>query len=606
MTDAMLAPTRRTWWAVVKSWRDEGQRKWAEAPQRTRTRIQVGVLLGCTAVAYNYSLRTLLQTADQQTPLAYISLVPAIALALAAIRARPLKPEPPIYDRHVDYTIGLPLILAAMAMNELLPTRLSTMFWVYRIDLLTLPIFVAGAVVIIFGSRVLWRQRLAILFLFLAWPYPYQKYLLGVLNAFTTLTLMGMQRIAVWTHLARPASSLDNTLFVINHHGTTFALSVVSACSGVNGIVGFLLVGSAFAAIVRGPIVRKVLWLLGGIVFLWIINLGRIAFIFYAGKEWGESVAINVFHPFVGLVTFSLGVLIMILLIKPLGMHINFGESRPETVPAEATGPIAVPSLFNDVPPESKPRAALAVPKVYLAVIAVVIAALVVGASNLSLRTYNLVAGVTGDAKLAAFVARPTAPAGWSTQFETSYGWAKPLFGDTSVWNRYIMHATGPGPLHTSVPVVADVINTPDLSSFSAYGVENCYTFHGYSLADVDQVSLAGGITGQAMSYTSQQFGSWSIVYWIVPVKMATGSTNYERTVLYVQNSGQGAVVRGLAVSDSLHNLGGTLNPHNPADMALINNRTFLVAYAKKLIDAEAAKAARENPVPTSGNVVSS
>ena len=37
-------------------------------------------------IAYNYSLSTLLQTADQQTPLAYISLVPAIALALAAIR----------------------------------------------------------------------------------------------------------------------------------------------------------------------------------------------------------------------------------------------------------------------------------------------------------------------------------------------------------------------------------------------------------------------------------------------------------------------------------------------------------------------------------------
>src|SRR5664279_4603250 len=233
------------------------------------------------------SLSTLLQTANQQTPLAYISLVPAIALALAAIRARPLKPEPPIYDRHVDYTIGLPLIVAAIAINELLPAKMSAMFWVYRIDLLTLPIFVAGAVAIIFGSRVLWRQRLAILFLFLAWPYPYQKVLLGVLNAFTNLTLIAMQEIAAVTHLARPASSLDNTLFVVNHHGTTFALSVVSACSGVNGVVGFLLVGAAFAAVVHGPIVRKMLWLAGGMLLLLAINLGRITFIFFAGKEWG-------------------------------------------------------------------------------------------------------------------------------------------------------------------------------------------------------------------------------------------------------------------------------------------------------------------------------
>ena len=157
------------------------------------------------------------------------------------------------------------------------------------------------------------------------------------------------------------------------------------------------------------------------------------------------------------------------------------------------------------------------------------------------------------------------------------------------------MRSEGSGPLHTNVPVVADVINTPDLSSFSAFGVENCYTFHGYSLADMTQVSLAGGITGQAMSYTSQQFGSWSIVYWIVPVKMDTGGTSYERVVLYVQNSGQGVVVRGLTTADSVHNIGGTLNASNEADRALINNRTFLVAFADQLIYAQSSRSATVN-----------
>jgi exosortase/archaeosortase family protein len=374
----------------------------------------------------------------------------------------------------------------------------------------------------------------------------------------------------------------------------------------VNGVVGFLLVGSAFAAIVRGPVVRKVLWLLGGMALLWAINLVRITFIFFAGKEWGESVAINVFHPFIGLVTFSLGVLAMILLIKPLGMHIAIGEDDPSRTPAPApaaTGPVAVPSLFEEAEAAPKHRAPLAVPKVTMAIVAVVIAALVVGVSNVGLRTYNLVAGVTGQAKLFAYVRYPSAPPGWVEQYDTSYEWAKPLFGDTSVWNRYILRSDGPGPLRTNVPVVADVINTPDLSSFSAYGVENCYTFHGYALADVAQVSLAGGITGQAMSYTSQQFGSWSIVYWIVPVKMTGGGTNYERIVLYVQNSGNGAVVNGLTTGDNIHNIGGTLNPGNSADRALINNRTFLVAFAKKLIDTQAYRADHANPALTNGGV---
>ncbi len=180
--------------------------------------------------------------------------------------------------------------------------------------------------------------------------------------------------------------------------------------------------------------------------------------------------------------------------------------------------PIPVPSLYGPAESSAKTKVALAVPKIYLAVVGGGDRRSACSESaNFGLRNYNLVAGVTGEAKLTAFISNPVAPPGWRVQYGTSYNWAKPLFGDTSVWNRYYLRSAGPGPLRTNVPVVADVINTPDLSSFSAYGVENCYTFHGYALADVASVSLAGGITGQAMSYTSQQYGSWSIVYWIVP-----------------------------------------------------------------------------------------
>ncbi|HEX4433251.1 MAG TPA: hypothetical protein VH012_00380, partial [Acidimicrobiales bacterium] len=74
-------------------------------------------------------------------------------------------------------------------------------------------------------------------------------------------------------------------------------------------------------------------------------------------------------------------------------------------------------------------------------------------------------------------------------------------------------------------------------------------------------------------------------------VKMDTGGTNYERTVLYVRNSGQGVVVKGITTADSLHNIGGRLNASSQADVGLINNRTFLVAFADQLINAEASHA---------------
>jgi exosortase/archaeosortase family protein len=556
---------------------------WSDAPPRVRTGVQVGLLLLVVLIAYNYSLRTMLQVAGQDTPLAYVSLVPAFALALAAVRARPIKPEPAIHDRQVDYIIGIPLMAGALAVNLLLPAKLSAMYWVWRIDLLTLPFFVAGAVAIIFGVRVLWRQKLAVAFLFFGWPYPYQTVLLHLLNGFTSATLAGMRGVANVTHVAKPVGGVGDTLFVVSHGGHTFAMSVVSACSGVNSVVGFLLVGSAFAAIVRGPAVRKMLWLLGGMFLVWAINLGRITFIFWAGRVWGEKTAIQILHPFIGLVTFSIGVLIMTLLIRPLGMHIGIAEREAPPAPGATGGSVAARA------------AALAVPKLAMALVLVLVAAIILGAANLNLRSYDLVADASGSPKLVSFVRVPVTPVGWHFRVAANFGWAKPLFGDTSIWNRYILYATEGGNLHTSVPVVADVINTPDLQSFSAYGVEQCYQFHGYALTDVAQVSLTGGITGQAMSYRAPQYGSWSIVYWIVPVRMDQTTTSYERVVLYVQNAGQGAVVQRVAKKQAgIQNLAGSLDANNPQDRVLLQNRNFLVAFARQLLTVQSEKSVKE------------
>jgi exosortase/archaeosortase family protein len=559
-----------TWRSVAAQWKSQAQRRWHDATPRAKTTIQMAVLLVVVGVAYNYSLSTLIQNAGLETPLAYVSLVPAIALALAAVRARPMRPEPAIHDRQVDYIVGLPLVGGALAANLLLPGKMSAMFWVWRIDLLTLPVFVAGAVAIIFGVRVMWRQKLAIGYLFLGWPYPYSTVLLRVLDAFTAATLAGIREIVKLIPVAKAVSSPDGTLFVVVHHGVSFPLSVVSACSGVNSVVGFLLIGSAFAAVVHGPMVRKVLWLVGGMLLLWAINLGRITFIFWAGKTWGEHVAIDILHPFIGLVTFSLGVLFLVLLIQPLGMHLG----------------TAPPVGSHSVRPRGGPvtKGSAAVPKVYAAVIIVTVVAVVIGITNVGLKTYNLVADASGQPKLDAYIASPVSPVGWHARRIDGFNWAKPLFGDASIWNRYLLTATEGGDLHTSVPVIADVIDTPELDTFAAYGVEACYQFHGYSLRDVANVNVGGGIHGQAMSYSSQTYGSWSIVYWIVPVKLGT-QTTYERVVLYVQNDKHGVVVPATAKMSGITDVAGSLGP---SDESLIQNRAFLVAFARELITAQA------------------
>ncbi len=403
--------------------------------------------------------------------------------------------------------------------------------------------------------------------------------LLKLLDAITNATLSAMGDILKVIPVAKVIPSPGNTLFEVVHNGHSFPLSVVSACSGVNSVVGFLLIGSAFAAVVRGPIVRKVLWLMGGMLILWVINLGRITFIFWAGKTWGEYVAIDILHPFIGLVTFGIGVVSMIVCIRPLGMHIDIGgvgwryrltfcdqtPSQSERWPCRRS---TRPSLWSLCWPSSwaSPTWDFVPTTLWRTPLE----------SQGSCRTRRLLSHLRDGSPIII----------------DEFNWAKPLFGDTSTWYRYSLLSSSGGQSPHLVPVVVDVIDSPDLDSFSAYGVEACYQFHGYSLSDVAQVRVGGGITGQSLSYTSQQFGSWSIVYWIVPVKSGT-STYYERVVLYVKNTGQGIRVQATNTQADIQNLAGSIDSNTPDGKQLIENRAFLVAFAREMILAQAQRGAK-------------
>jgi exosortase/archaeosortase family protein len=565
--------------SVARDWRSVWQARWREASAQTRARVQVAVLLGVVLVAYHYSLSTLVKTLNLDTPLAYIGLVPLIALGMAAVRSRPVQREPAIHDRQVDYIVGLPLIVTALALNFLLPNQLSAMFWVWRIDLLSLPFFVAGVGSILFGLRAVWRQRLALAYLFLVWPLPYSLVLLRVLGSFTNMTLGALHPLVGVLNVAKAVPGGDGSIFQVVHHGRAFPLSVVSACSGVNGMVGFLLVGVAFGAVVTGPRLRKFAWLAVGLVLLWGINVARLLFIFWAGKQYGEHFAIQVLHPFIGLVTFDIGVVIMILLLKPAGLRIGrIGEGTARKAS----------ELVERVSPPARP---LAVPKVYSAIALVVVIGAILGINNTGLRTYDLVANAAGEPKLASYLSYPASPAGWlKAVFGYEFTFAKPFFGESSKWYRWnYVAADPPSPdLYSSMPVTADVINTSDLSSFSAYGVEACYRFHGYSLRDVAQVNLGGGIVGQALSYSTNRRQDWSLVYWVWPVHERGFKTRYERVIMYMQDTTT-ATVRAPGTVAGIKGLKGALSGRDATDRRLANNRAFLVAFAREVIKAQAA-----------------
>jgi exosortase/archaeosortase family protein len=532
------------------------------------------IALTLIAVAYHTSLTTLFESMRLDTPLAHLALVPLIALALAAVYRR-ADSGPPIHDRQLDWIVGLALAGTAAAANVVLPARLSTQFWEWRIDLLTLPVFTGGVVALLFGVRTLWRNRVAILFLFLAWPYPYSRLLDRWMGTFTQGTVWAVDQVLRHVPVASKVPG-EGTLFqVVGPNHTPIQMSIASACSGANGLVGFLLVAGAFVLVVEGSRLRKLTWLLSGALLVWMLNVLRIVVIFWAAKRWGESVAIEGFHPYMGLVVFNVGVLIMVLMMRPF--RLAFRIPRPEDV----ARPARDPKLHSSV-------AGLG---------CVLVLALGVSVYNSDLQAYDRVANSFGEPRLTSFEQSRETPVGWTLNDGPTYDWAKRFFGSSSTWHRFVyaMEGDSGATLTANVPITVDVIDTSDRAALVAYGIEDCYSFHGYSIQGQQSVDLGSGVTGGVLTWSSGKTKlTWTTLFWQWPIKSSKG-TRYERVTMVMNDQPTNKFTSPPITTDSSRQLQLDINDvlrgvGSPEDRArLLQTRQFMIGFARSMIQLRAS-----------------
>jgi hypothetical protein len=105
-------------------------------------------------------------------------------------------------------------------------------------------------------------------------------------------------------------------------------------------------------------------------------------------------------------------------------------------------------------------------------------------------------------------------------------------------------------------------------------------------LRDVATVNLGNGISGQTLSYAGTASAQdWSIVYWIWPVSTLKG-TRYERIILYIQNTAEGTV-RVAGPVHGVAGLKGALSSTSAQDRRLLANRTFLVQFAREIVQGQ-------------------
>ena len=277
-------------------------------------------MVTCSAIAYSFSLETLVGGWRYQTPLADLALVPFLAalLLVAAYRRHPHVVD--LRLARIDVILAVVLHFVALALLVAGPVIWSKYFWATRLDLLTLPLFVAAAVMLLFGTRALIRFGFALTFLLLVWPLPYHALIERTLGFFTAITTWAATTLAGPLGLAQPDPATEG-LFMVEHNGEQFSVLVGSACSGVNTLVGFLVVGVFGLYFVRGAASRRLLWLVVGAALVWSFNVVRILGILAVGKSYGERAAFEVLHPVAGLLALNAAALVLVLLMRPFGLR---------------------------------------------------------------------------------------------------------------------------------------------------------------------------------------------------------------------------------------------------------------------------------------------
>jgi len=489
----------------------------AAIPTPVKAGPRLAAAIVSVAVAYHFSLDSLATAWRHETPLADLVLVPPLAALLLVAASRRYPHVASFRLGRLDLVVSGVLMLVALAFLAVGPVYWSKYFWAMRLDLLTLPLFAAAGVALLFGLRALVPLWFPLAFLLLAWPLPYLAALEHVLEWFTRTTASAVAHVNAVAGIATAAEGSDGSRYVVEHAGHSVVVSVASACSGVNSLVGFGVVGAAAIWFIRGGIVRRALWLVCGACLVWALNVVRIVAVLLVARHLGEHAAFDVLHPIAGILALNVAFLLALCLLPLFGLRRRRFDDLDEIVDT--------PLARSAPPAEQATRRRVAV---RLVVLVAATAALALANSQLQASATGFEA--TGRTGLIAFVERPLVPSGWRIRRVETIGWATPYYGRHSTWVRYRLRSDARFAVRVRFTVWADAVLSPDLGALDAYTLAHCYSFHGFDVETAKRVDLGSGVIGQLFVYRTAS-ASWHALAWEWPV-LHNRKVEHERIVL--------------------------------------------------------------------------
>lgn len=163
------------------------------------------VVLVVLVFAYWRTFGNLVVEMRSNTVITYVlgsALLALIAAAGVTIRR---TPDRPIYDRQTDNIVGGLLLILALCIQALLRPRYGASYLILHLDLVSMLLFLAGGLVLMFGLRPVTRYRWVWFLLAVMVPYPYRVLVIALGGSYSAagLVMIGYSALAAAVAVGR-------------------------------------------------------------------------------------------------------------------------------------------------------------------------------------------------------------------------------------------------------------------------------------------------------------------------------------------------------------------------------------------------------------------
>jgi exosortase len=202
--------------------------------------------------------------------------------------------------------------------------------------ILTLPFFAAGLTLVLFNPQTLRQAVFPIAFLAFLTPPPSD-----ILQKLGSVLSVTSTEISNWfVNLLGINSTISGeygapAINVIRPDHTSMSFTVDIACSGIYSLIGFLIFAAFIAFIVRDKLWKKAAIFILGLPLIYLLNILRITLIVIIGYQWGQQLALDLFHLLGGWALIFIGTLILLTMAeKAFKTRIFTGKQPQDTCPA--------------------------------------------------------------------------------------------------------------------------------------------------------------------------------------------------------------------------------------------------------------------------------